>query len=191
MSYSAIVAYLLSNPMWNLRDLLRTSEQISFLWLYLCSGLNWNKSLDNTFIVEIAAITPIQGKTTTLKGLHQSAIHARHCNWAEFPYISIERHFLELTELLKRTVKIHRQDVVWTEYRIAASTNLLLAFRSTTGPMRPVQIKSPSISRRNIDCSAFHVAIVKRDTFLWAKQIQPWCISEDQPWHHSPLIRNQ
>lgn len=90
-----------------------------------------------------------------------------------FSYISFEWHFLELTELLKRTVKIHRRDVVWTEYGIAASTNLLLAFCSTTGPMRPVQIKSPSISGRNIDCGAFHVAIVKRDTFLWAEQIQP------------------
>lgn len=80
---------------------------------------------------------------------------------------------LELTELLKRTVKIHRRDVVWTEYGIAASTNLILAFFSTIGPMRPVQIKSPSISGRNIDCGAFHVAIVKQDMFLWAEQIQP------------------
>lgn len=105
-----------------------------------------------------------------------------YINWTAFP--GADRTF-------KRTVKIHRRDVVWTEYGIAASTNLLLDFCSTTGPMRPVQIKSPSISGRNIDCSAFHVAIVKRDTFLWAEQIQPWCISEDQPRHHSPLIRNQ
>lgn len=155
--------------------------------------LRLNKSLHIrfiTFIVEIAAITLIQ-KKTTLKGLHQSTIHAEHCNWGEFPYISIEQHFLELTELLKRTVKIHERDAVWTEYGIAASTNLFLAFCSTTGPMRPVQIKSPSISGRNIDCGAFHVAIVKRDTFPWVEQIQAWCISEDQPWHHSPLIRNK
>lgn len=79
-----------------------------------------------------------------------------HLSWRESTAT-----FLKLPELSKRNKSMLAD---WIRSSCLEQSFPQPSLPPHQGPLRLVQIKSPSISGRNIDCNAFHVAIVKPDT---------------------------